>query len=206
MDMGSIFRSLLIAGPYGEEPLINKQKIIEASTDIIHAIGEDPTREGLLDTPKRIAKMYEEFFSGLGQNPNDVLDTSFNEGFQEVVLVKDIPFFSICEHHFLPMFGSAHVAYIPNGRVLGASKFARALDILAKRPQIQERLCSQFVEAIHNAVGPDGTAVTLDAEHMCMALRGIKKPGSRIVTFSSRGEFSKGVASKNELIDLLRQN
>ena len=186
--------------------MINKQKIIDATTEIIHAIGEDPTREGLVDTPKRISKMYEEFFSGLDENPEDVLSTSFNEGFQEIVLVKDIPFFSICEHHFLPMYGEAHVAYIPKGRVLGASKFARALDILARRPQIQERLSSQFVESIHNAMAPDGTAVTLNAEHMCMALRGIKKPGSRIVTFSSRGTFSNGVASKNELINLLRKH
>ena len=186
--------------------MINKKKIIDATPEIIHAIGENPDREGLVDTPKRIAKMYEEFFAGLDQNPEDVLNTGFNEGFQEIVLVKDIPFFSICEHHFLPMFGEAHVAYIPTGRVLGASKFARALDILARRPQIQERLSNQFVESIHKAIVPDGTTVILNAEHMCMALRGIKKPGSKIVTFSSRGEFSSGVASKNELLNLLRQN
>lgn len=186
--------------------MINKSKIIEATTQIIEAIGDDPNREGLVDTPKRIAKMYEEFFSGLDENPEDVLSTGFNENFQEIVLVKDIPFYSICEHHFLPMYGEAHVAYIPKGRVLGASKFARALDILSRRPQIQERLSNQFVESIHNAVSPDGIVVTLNAEHMCMALRGIKKPGSRIVTFSSRGKFLTGVASKHDLLNLLRQS
>ena len=149
--------------------------------------------------------MYAQFFSGLLQDPAEVLATGFEESHHEIVLLKDIPFSSICEHHFLPFFGAAHVGYIPGGRVVGASKLARALDILARRPQIQERLTSQFVDAVYTAIRPEGVAVVLSAEHMCMSLRGAKKPGTKIVTSCSRGVFRTQASTKQEFLGLLRE-
>ena len=172
---------------------------------IIQAIGEDPRREGLADTPRRIAQMYEEFFSGLSQDPAETLATGFEECHQEIVVLRDIPFFSICEHHFLPFFGSAQIGYVPNGRVVGASKLARALDILAHRPQLQERLTNQLVDTVYSAVRPQGVAAILSAEHMCMTLRGAKKPGSKIVTSASRGTFRTQAATKHEFLALLSE-
>ena len=183
--------------------MIDQEKIAEAVTSIIRAIGEDPDREGLVDTPGRVARMYEELFSGIGQDPSDVLAASFEESRQEIVVLKDIPFFSICEHHLIPSIGRAHIGYIPNGRVAGASKLARALDILARRPQIQERLVGQLVDAIYSAIRPEGVAAVLSAEHLCMTLRGVKKPGTKIVTSASRGDFSKQGMTKAEFLRLL---
>lgn len=183
--------------------MIDQQRIEKAVASIIEATGEDPQREGLRDTPGRVARMYADFFSGLDEDPRAVLATGFNEGIHDLVILRDIPFFSICEHHLLPMFGQAHIGYVPNGRVVGASKFARALDILARRPQIQERLTNQLVEAIQDAIAPDGAGVVVDAEHMCMALRGVKKPGSRIVTYATRGDFSTGTTTREELLAAL---
>jgi len=183
--------------------LVDREKIAEAVAMIIRAIGEDPGREGLVDTPRRVAQMYEEFFSGICQDPLEVLGTGFEEAHREIVVLRDIPFFSICEHHFLPFHGSAHIGYIPRDRVVGASKLARALDILAHRPQIQERLTNQLVDAVYSAAQPEGVAAVLTAEHMCMSLRGVKKPGSKIVTLASRGNFRTQTTTKQEFLALL---
>ena len=171
---------------------------------IIEAVGEDPAREGLVDTPRRVAKMYGEFFDGLGKDPADVLATGFEEGHHEMVVLRDIPFFSVCEHHLLPFYGSAHIGYIPNGRVVGASKLARALDILARRPQIQERLTDQLVDSINRSLQPQGVGAVISAEHLCMSLRGARKPGSKIVTSSRRGSFRTQTAHREEFMALLR--
>ena len=186
--------------------MIDREKIRDAAASIILAIGENPDREGLRDTPRRMAQMYEEFFSGLDQDPAEVLATGFEEAHMEVVILKDIPFFSICEHHFLPFYGCAHIGYIPNGRVVGASKLARALDILARRPQIQERLTNQLVDVVYATIRPEGVVAVLRAEHMCMSLRGVKKPGAKIVTSASRGEFRTQPATRQEFLTLLRES
>ena len=171
------------------QPVIDEVKLRAAVASMLEAIGEDPGREGLADTPRRVAEMYAEFFEGLGQAPADVLATGFDEGHHEMVVLFDVPFFSVCEHHFLPFFGTADIGYIPSGRVAGASKLARALDIVARRPQLQERLTGQLADAIAQALDPEGVGVVVSAEHLCMTLRGARKPGSRIVTSSLRGTF-----------------
>jgi GTP cyclohydrolase I len=185
--------------------LIDQEKIREAVTSIISAIGEDPDREGLADTPRRVAQMYQEFFSGLEQDPAEELSTGFEESHQETVILKDIPFFSICEHHLLPFHGIAHIGYMPNGRVVGASKLARALDILAHRPQLQERLTNQLVDAVYATVKPEGVIAVISASHMCMSLRGVKKLGSKIVTSASRGRFRTQATSRQEFLELIRE-
>ncbi len=167
--------------------MIDELALHEALISMIKAIGDDPDREGLSDTPRRVTEMYSEFFAGLDQNPHDALKTGFEEGHHEMVVIRDVPFFSICEHHFLPFQGTADIGYIPNGRVAGASKLARALDILARRPQLQERLTSQLADSISESLDAVGVGVVIEAEHLCMSLRGVKKPGSRIVTSAMRG-------------------
>jgi GTP cyclohydrolase I len=184
-------------------PVVDQGAIREAVASIIQAIGEDPSREGLLDTPRRVAKMYAEFFSGLDMDPAEALATGFEEGYKEMVVLKDLPFFSICEHHLLPFFGEAEIGYVPNGRVVGASKLGRALDILARRPQLQERLTLQLADLIYGTLRPEGVTVVLKAEHMCMTLRGVKKPGSKMVTSVSRGTFRTREATRREFYDLL---
>ncbi len=184
--------------------MVDKKKIEQAVLTIIEAIGEDPNREGLKGTPRRIAEMYDELFTGLGVDPKKELVISFDEGHHEMVILKDIPFYSMCEHHFLPFFGLAHVGYIPKGRVVGASKLARAVEILAKRPQLQERLTSQVAEAVVEALAPIGVGVVIEAEHMCMTLRGVKKPGSKIVTSAMRGLFRSNHATRAEFISLVQ--
>ncbi len=180
-------------------------KIQDAVTSILLAIGEDPHREGLVDTPRRIAEMYGELFSGIDQDPACVLTTGFDEGCNEAVILRDVPFHSICEHHFLPFFGNAHIAYIPTGRVAGASKLARALDILASRPQIQERLTSQLADTLYDTLRPSGAAVIISAEHLCMSIRGARKPGSKIVTTASRGNLRTQHEMRQDLLALLRE-
>lgn len=177
--------------------------ITKAVREIIVAVGEDPDREGLLETPRRVAGMYAEVFSGLRLDPADVLGVGFEEGHQELVLVKDIPFYSMCEHHFLPFHGVAHIGYIPNGRVVGLSKLARALEILARRPQLQERLTTQLAEAIMETIKPAGVAVVISAEHQCMTMRGIRKPGSQTVTSAMRGVFRREAATRAEFMSLI---
>jgi len=179
--------------------------IRKAVRTIIQAVGEDPNREGLRETPRRVADMYAEVFSGLLQDPADVLRVGFEEEHQELVLVKDIPFYSMCEHHFLPFHGVAHVGYIPNGRVVGLSKLARATEILARRPQLQERLTSQLADVIMQTLEPQGVAVVVRAEHLCMSMRGIRKPGSQTVTSAMRGVFQRNPATRAEFMSLINE-
>ncbi|MBF6590247.1 MAG: GTP cyclohydrolase I FolE [Ktedonobacterales bacterium] len=177
----------------------------KAVRQIILAIGEDAEREGLRETPRRVADMYAEVFAGLRQDPADVLRVGFEAGHQEMVLVKDIPFYSMCEHHFLPFHGVAHVGYIPNGRVVGLSKLARALEILARRPQLQERLTSQLADVIMSTLEPAGVGIVIKAEHLCMTMRGIRKPGSQTITSAMRGVFQRGAATRAEFMALIRE-
>jgi GTP cyclohydrolase I len=184
--------------------VVDRARIAEAVREIIEAIGEDPQREGLVDTPRRIAAMYAETFSGLCLDPIEVLRGGFTEEKDDLVVLRDIPFYSLCEHHFLPFYGVAHVGYIPNGRLVGISKIARALDILARRPQVQERLTSQLADGILEALEADGVGVILEAEHLCMSMRGPHKPGTRVVTSAVRGPFQKGGLSRAEFLSLMQ--
>lgn len=179
------------------------ERIEESMAIIIQAIGEDPEREGLVDTPKRIARMYGEIFSGLGKDPVELLQVGFEEGHEEMVVMKDIPFYSLCEHHFLPFHGKVHVGYIPNGRIVGVSKLARVVDVLAKRPQLQERLTTEIAETMVKGLEPQGVAVVIEAEHLCMTMRGIKKPGSKVVTSASRGAFRQKAATRAEFFAII---
>ncbi len=176
----------------------------DAVLRIIESIGDDPTREGLLDTPRRIAEMYEELFAGLRQDPREVLSAGFHESHREMVILKDIPFYSLCEHHFLPFHGQAHVGYVPKGRIVGASKIARAVDILARRPQMQERLTGQIADAMVDSLSPDGVAVVIQAEHLCMTMRGVQKPGTTLITSAIRGAFRRRAVTRSEFLALVR--
>ena len=173
---------------------------------ILEAIGEDPGREGLADTPRRVAEMYAEIFAGIDEDPKKELKVGFEEKHREMVIVRDIPFYSMCEHHLLPFYGTAHVGYIPNkdGRVVGASKLARVVEIISKRPQLQERLTSSIADSITEAINPTGVAVVVQAEHLCMIMRGIKKPGSALVTSALRGTFRSRPDTRNEFYCLLQ--
>jgi GTP cyclohydrolase I len=185
---------------------IDQAKIEQAVASIIEAIGDDPRRQGLAGTPRRIAEMYAELFSGIDMDPREELTVGFEEGHREMVVIKDIPFYSMCEHHLLPFYGVAHVGYIPNtnGRVVGASKIARVVEIIAHRPQLQERMTTQIAEAILEAIQPEGVAVIIQAEHLCMTMRGIKKPGSNIVTSANRGNFRSRAATRAEFLSLVQ--
>ena len=183
---------------------IDRAKIEKAVASIIEAIGEDPKREGLVGTPRRIAEMYAEVFGGIYEDPGEELRVGFEEGHQEMVILKDIPFYSMCEHHFLPFHGLAHVGYIPSGRVVGASKIGRVVEILAKRPQLQERLTTQIANTIVSVLEPKGVAVIIQAEHLCMTMRGVKKPGSNIVTSAMRGLFQKNPLTRSEFLSLVQ--
>ena len=186
--------------------MLDEAEIRKAVTLIIKAIGEDPKREGLLDTPKRVADMYAELFMGLTLDPKEELTVGFEEGHREMVILRDIPFYSMCEHHLLPFYGVAHIGYIPNanGRVVGASKLARVVEIVAKRPQLQERFTTQIADAIFDGIQPDGVAVVVQAEHLCMTMRGVKKPGSNIITSAIRGTFRRKIATRAEFFSLLQ--
>ena len=183
--------------------MADQDEIKKAVISIIEAIGEDPGREGLVDTPRRIAEMYADIFSGMHEDPADHLRVGFEEGHQEMVIAKDIPFYSMCEHHFLPFYGMAHIGYIPNGRVVGASKLSRVVDVFARRPQLQERLTTQIADIIVSVLEPRGVAVILEAEHLCMTMRGIKKPGSKMVTSAMRGLFRQRAATRSEFLTLI---
>ncbi len=186
--------------------MFDEAEIEKAVTSIIKAIGEDPTREGLVDTPKRVAEMYAELFMGLGMDPKQELSVGFEEGHREMVIIRDIPFYSMCEHHLLPFYGVTHIGYIPNsnGRVVGASKLARVVEIVARRPQLQERMTSQIADAIVDGIKPDGVGVVIHAEHLCVIMRGIKKPGSTIVTSAVRGTFRSKSKTRAEFFSLLQ--
>jgi GTP cyclohydrolase I len=180
------------------------ERIERAFRDVIEAIGEDPDREGLRDTPERIARMYAELFGGLTIDPASLLKVKFNVAHDEMVILKDIPFYSICEHHFMPFHGVAAVGYIPAGKVVGLSKLARLVEAFARRPQIQEQLTGQIADAIMDALDPDGVAVVIEAEHLCMTQRGVKKPGSRMVTSATRGLFRTENVTRGEFLSLVR--
>jgi GTP cyclohydrolase IA len=184
---------------------VNRAQIEEAVRLILEAIGEDPHREGLIDTPQRVAKMYEEVFSGLNEDPEEYFETVFGENHEELVLVKDIPFYSMCEHHLVPFYGKAHVAYLPrNGKVTGLSKLARAVEAVAKRPQLQERITSTIADSIYEKLEPHGVMVIIEAEHMCMTMRGVKKPGSKTLTSASRGIFTNDAAARAEVLSFIK--
>ena len=183
---------------------MNVNKIEAAVRSLLEAIGEDPDREGLKDTPARIARLYQEVFSGLDQDPESVLSTVFTENYDEVVLVRDIAFNSMCEHHLLPFMGHAHVAYIPRDKVVGISKLARAVDHFARRPQVQERLTNQVADLICDALNPLGVAVIMEATHTCMTIRGVQKPGSSVVTSAVRGLMRTNLATRNEVLELIK--
>ncbi len=185
--------------------MVDQEKIEKAFASIIDAIGEDPKREGLAYSPQRVARMYAEVFSGLDEDPTEALGTGFEEGHDELVMVKNVRFSSMCEHHFLPFTGTAAIAYIPNGRIVGVSKLVRALEILAKRPQVQERLAAQLADAIDSSLKAQGVAVVLEAEHMCMSCRGVEKPGHQMVTSVSRGLLLTQDSKRQELFALLGQ-
>ena len=193
--------SLVVSTTMGGD-VIETDRIARAVEDIIGAVGEDVQREGLQDTPQRVARMYEEVFAGLGVDPLPLLEIGFEEGHDEMVVARDVSFFSMCEHHFLPFFGTAHVGYIPRGRVVGISKLARVVDVLSRRPQVQERLTGQIADTIMAALDPLGVAVILEAEHLCMMMRGVKKPGSRIVTSVNRGCFRQDQRTRAEFLQL----
>ncbi len=184
---------------------MDQERIKRAVREIIAAIGDDESREGLRETPRRIAEMYAEIFDGLEQNPIELLGVTFDSGgHQEMVILKDIPFYSVCEHHFLPFHGVAHVGYIPRDRLAGISKIARVVEALAHRPQMQERLTSQVADSLMAGLQPTGVAVVLEAEHLCMTMRGVKKPGSRLVTSATRGTFRTSAATRAEFFSLVR--
>ncbi|MEE9399529.1 MAG: GTP cyclohydrolase I FolE [Dehalococcoidales bacterium] len=188
--------------------MFDKAKIKQAVASIIEAIGEDPNRKSLVDTPERVAEMYAELFMGLGQDPKEELKVGFELGHREMVILRDIPFYSMCEHHLLPFYGVAHIGYIPNneGRIIGISKLARVVEIIAKRPQLQERMTTEIAQAIIEGIQPAGVAVVIQAEHLCMIMRGIKKPGSNVITSALRGLFSRQAASRAEFFSLIQGN
>lgn len=185
--------------------LVDRQRIEAAVVEILQAIGEDPGREGLRETPRRVAAMYAELFSGLQRDPGEYLRVGFEEErHHEMVVLKDIPFYSLCEHHLLPFHGVAHVGYVPNGRVVGISKVARVVETLARRPQVQERLTSQIADLLMDALQAKGSAVVIEAEHLCMTMRGVKKPGSVMVTSAMRGLFRDDARTRAEFLSLIR--
>jgi GTP cyclohydrolase I len=183
----------------------DQQRAEAAILELLYAIGEDPQRDGLVDTPARVARAYREMFSGLYTDPESVLNTMFDEEHNELVIVKEIPLYSTCEHHLVSFHGVAHVGYIPgkDGRVTGLSKIARLVDLYAKRPQVQERLTSQIADALVKKLDPCGVIVVVEAEHLCMAMRGVRKPGAVTTTSAVRGQFKTSAASRAEALDLI---
>jgi GTP cyclohydrolase I len=185
---------------------MNKKKIERAVGDILEAIGENPKRKDLLETPRRVAQMYEEIFAGVKDDPKKYLEVILDQKHHEIVLLKNVPLCSMCEHHLLPFIGKAHLAYIPRqGRVTGLSKLARVVDILAKRPQVQERLTTQIADIIMSKLKPQGCMVVIEAEHLCMSFRGVKKPGTTTVTSAVRGIFKENEKTRLETLSLIRQ-
>lgn len=184
---------------------MDEKKIMEGVLLLLEGIGEDPMREGLKETPQRVARMYQEIFAGMAQSAAQPLSKTFHTQQTDMVLEKDIQFYSACEHHLLPFYGKAHVAYVPNGKVAGLSKLARTVEVYAKRPQLQERMTAQIADALMKYLQPEGAMVMLEAEHMCMTMRGIKKPGSRTVTYAARGVFTADEALKARFFQMVKQ-
>lgn len=184
--------------------MIDKEKIQAGVKLLLEGIGEDISREGLVETPERIARMYEEIFGGLYEDAANHLSKRFHVKNNEMVIEKDIVFYSTCEHHLLPFYGKAHIGYIPDGQVVGLSKLARTVDVFAKRPQLQEQLTAQIADALMDNLAPKGVIVMVEAEHMCMTMRGIKKPGSQTVTIVARGEFERDEALQNKFLQMVK--
>ena len=174
--------------------------------ELLAAIGDDPTRAGLLDTPDRVARMYQGLFSGIGVKTDDAIDTVFESESQDPVIVRGLAFYSVCEHHLLPFFGEARIGYIPSNKIAGISKLARALELAAHRPQVQERLTADVAAAIFNVLQVEGVVVELEAEHLCMAMRGVKKPGTRVLTSATRGEFKNHPSGREDLLTLMHSS
>ncbi len=188
---------------YEIDQKVDRERIASAVREILLAVGEDPDREGLLDTPMRVARMYEELFDGLKQDPAEHLETVFDEDYDELVVLRDIPFNSMCEHHMMPFIGQAHIAYLPNGKVVGISKLARVVDSYAHRPQVQERMTNQIADILYEKLNAKGVAVILKATHGCMTCRGIKKPGTMMVTSSLRGRCKADPRTRSEVMSFL---
>ena len=186
--------------------VFDRERAEAAVRELLIAVGEDPDREGLLETPARVARAYAEMFAGLHTEPTDVLNKTFSEDHQELVLVRDIPIYSTCEHHLVPFFGVAHIGYIPgeSGQVTGLSKLARLVDLFAKRPQVQERLTSQVADALVDKLGAQAVIVVIECEPLCMAMRGIRKPGAMTTTSAVRGGFKRNASSRAEALALIR--
>ncbi|MEZ6071085.1 MAG: GTP cyclohydrolase I FolE [Pirellulales bacterium] len=182
---------------------VDQPRIERAVREILAAIGEDPDREGLLETPARVARMYAELFSGLHQDPAVHLQKAFTEKYDEIVLVRDISFNSMCEHHMLPFLGKAHIGYVPNGQVVGLSKLARVVDVVSRRPQVQERMTEQIADLLVSQLDAKGVAVVIEATHSCMTIRGIRRPGSVCVTSAMRGIFRSHLSSRSEVMTLI---
>ena len=184
--------------------MIDHEKVEQAVRLLLEGIGEDVNREGLIDTPDRIARMYEEIYGGMEEDAATHLSRTFTVDSSEMVVEKDITFYSMCEHHLMPFYGKAHIAYIPNGKVTGLSKLARTVDVYARRPQIQERLTVQIADALERVLAPKGIMVMLEAEHTCMTMRGIKKPGSKTVTTVTRGEFKENMELQKQFLAMVK--
>ncbi len=187
---------------------VNRGAIEDGVRAMLEAIGEDPDRQGLRRTPERVAEMFEEIFAGVGRDPIEELDVIFDEHYDEMIMNREIPLYSICEHHLVPFLGKAHVAYIPNkkGQITGLSKLARVVDVLSKRPQLQERLGEEIADAIENVLEPRGVLVVIEAEHLCMSMRGVKKPGIQTVTSAVRGVFRENDATRAEAMALIARS
>ena len=183
---------------------MDREKIMQGVKLILEGIGENPNREGLVDTPDRIARMYEEIFAGIHLDAKEPLSKTFHATDNEMIIEKDITFYSTCEHHLMPFYGKAHIAYIPNGKVVGISKLARTLEVYAKRPQLQEQLTAQVADALMEYLNPLGAMVMIEAEHMCMTMRGVKKPGSKTVTFVCRGAFAEDEKLQQQFFALVK--
>ena len=183
--------------------MIDKEKVAQGVKLILEAIGEDPEREGLIETPDRIARMYQEIFSGINKTAEEHLAKSFTVQRDDMVLEKDITFYSMCEHHLVPFYGKAHIAYIPCGKVAGLSKLARTVEVYAKKPQLQEKLTSEIADAVMEYLGAKGVMVVIEAEHMRMTMRGVKKPGTKTVTTTYRGEFKEDYNLRKEVLTLI---
>jgi GTP cyclohydrolase I len=188
--------------------MIDRSKIEEAVRLLLEGIGDDPDREGVRDTPRRVAEMYEEIFGGVGVDPTPLVTVVPGADFDEMIMVKDIPLYSVCEHHLLPWIGRAHVAYIPNkqGEITGLSKVARVVDTLSKRPQVQERLTTEIADTLEKALSPRGVFVMIEAEHLCMTMRGIKKPGAKTLTSAVRGLFRNDARTRQEALNYIGQS
>src|SRR5215211_3127885 len=186
-------------------PGVDQERAAAAVRELLIAVGEDPDRPGLRDTPARVARAYAETFAGLWQDPSEILATTFDEDHDELVLVKDIPMYSTCEHHLVPFHGTAHIGYVPgaDGRVTGLSKLARLVEVYARRPQVQERMTSQIADALDEVLKPRGVLVVIEAEHLCMAMRGIRKPGATTVTSAVRGQFRDSASTRSEAMSLI---